>query len=95
MTDKKQALPRYMTHPVLWAQGPRKLSTNPRTLGADSAKLLSLSLDYTRQGEALEDGRTQDVCHAAALYLKQAGDALGVESASLRRHCIDEEEGEG
>ncbi len=65
--------------------------TNARTLGADSAKLLSLSLDYTRQGEALEDGRTQDVCNAAALYLKQAGEALGAESASLRRHYLEEE----
>lgn len=59
--------------------------TNPRTLELDASRLKDLSLDYTRQGEALPEGRTQDVCHSVSLYLKLAGDALGMESQQLRK----------
>jgi hypothetical protein len=69
---------------TVWIQerGP----TNPRTLELDSVRMRDLSLDYTRQAEALREGRTQDVCHSVALYLQLAADTLGTESAQLRRY---------
>lgn len=66
-----------------------RLVTNARTLETDAFRLKDLGLDYERQGEALPEGRTRDVCHSVALYLKLAGDALGVEAAHLRKWETD------
>ncbi len=63
-----------------------KQITNARTLELDAGRMKDRSLDYTRQAEALPEGRTQDVCHTVALYLKLASDALGLESAQLRKY---------
>ncbi len=65
--------------------------TNARTLEADAAHTKDLSLNYERQGEALEEGRTKDVCHNVALYLRIASEALSEESAQLRKYFIEEE----